>query len=221
MPVNFNCPECGIALVLKDEMAGRRGICTACQGVIVAPESDSYDLEDKPEPATSVPQSLLDLIVDDSPVDKPVTGNSSRFHYNRMSLLRAAMCLLAVACSTGIYFGISAILASRSAKPKVSAIAKGVPPTITPAPIAVPAKNNPPKNSKPTNRNKRVPSPAPAQPLPAGPTLSTEQIIAQCEGSVGVVRGPTSSGDPRGRSRQAARSGGEAGIHSSRQVARH
>src|SRR5262249_14558653 len=37
MAIKFSCPNCGKALIVKDQLAGKRGACSGCKKVITIP----------------------------------------------------------------------------------------------------------------------------------------------------------------------------------------
>ncbi len=53
MAISISCPQCGTALNVKEEFAGKRGKCPRCQGAIAIPHSPSAAAEPPPERAGS------------------------------------------------------------------------------------------------------------------------------------------------------------------------
>jgi S1-C subfamily serine protease len=198
MPISFDCPECGEALVLEDEMAGRRGVCTACQSVITAPEIDAYDLESGPGLAAPVRPKLVGLEPDDFSTDEPITGDSSRAHPTRQSPSILIVIGLVAATMTGGFLAVWATRATRPDGLKASPIAEAGA-SLVPFSLADrPSKATPPVLESPTPAPQPggAPSPTPAPPRqpPSDGLLTTEEIVSRCEASVGIVRGPASSG---------------------------
>jgi hypothetical protein len=55
MSIKFNCPHCGGALAVKDELAGKRGNCPKCKGVVTMPRTTASPAAGAPAGAPAAP----------------------------------------------------------------------------------------------------------------------------------------------------------------------
>ena len=177
MPIEFACEGCGKVLSVKDEYEGRRGQCTQCGAIVVAPE---IGYEVAPEPTRTRPGASTIFPVGLGPVGSvdptPLPGGPGRLDAIRSRIAAAALlCVLGAICY-GMYVG--AMVAVRSSRPRLEA-AKG---KAAPRPVVGLAK-------LPARQAQDAP-----KVVAIRPRFGVEQIVAQSEASVAIVRGPDSAG---------------------------
>jgi len=56
MAIRLTCPECGKELSVRDELAGRRGKCPGCGGIITVPDAAGEEPALTAQPVTRRPR---------------------------------------------------------------------------------------------------------------------------------------------------------------------
>jgi S1-C subfamily serine protease len=168
MPIEFACEACGKTLSVKDEYAGRRGTCPRC-GVIIVPPSNGYDVGPTPDRPKRDISTILPVDPDLDPEEPAeVTPSPKPGETNRAMVLVAGAASVLVVSFLGSYLGMSFARTPDVDRPAI----EGREPKNHP--IAGPVEDRTPL-------------------FPAAP-LGIEEIVARCEPSVAVVRGPDSAG---------------------------
>jgi hypothetical protein len=57
MPIRLRCETCGKGLIVRDELAGRKGRCPECNGVIEVPDAAGRRSESEAPAAPTVPKT--------------------------------------------------------------------------------------------------------------------------------------------------------------------
>jgi Zn-dependent protease with chaperone function len=70
--ISVTCPQCNAALRVKNEMAGKRGKCPHCQGVLIVPQSESLERH-AGLPSTAAPPAPRQHIAE-APAEAPLDG---------------------------------------------------------------------------------------------------------------------------------------------------
>ena len=190
MPIDFVCEGCGKDLSVKDEYAGRRGVCSQC-GAIIVPPTNAYEVE--PGPTRTKPDTSAIFSVGREPVGSIDTARSqggpsrSEAIFSR-AVAVAVLCGLGIAC-LGVYVGI---MAARRPNGERAEVVEGEAPAVAAAVLA----NAPVRQDQVAPRIAAPVPPVPVVPVapPSGLPLGVEEIVARCEAAVAVVRGPDSAG---------------------------